>query len=140
MLSEPSQATSLNLSTAQQSHPRPCRSSRIKPHSTTPPSTAPRKQLLILHIPNKLHTYHSENSSKINEEQPSAACDRADGLQNTSHQNYKMVTLSPEFNQAVVDSKKLVAKPTNDHLLVRHHQSTLPPRLSSLSFPQKANC
>ncbi|OBT76478.1 hypothetical protein VF21_04015 [Pseudogymnoascus sp. 05NY08] len=27
------------------------------------------------------------------------------------------VTLSPAFNQAVVDSKKLVKKPTNDHLL-----------------------
>ncbi|KFY53103.1 hypothetical protein V496_07909 [Pseudogymnoascus sp. VKM F-4515 (FW-2607)] len=37
-------------------------------------------------------------------------------IQNTT---YKMstVTLSPAFNQAVVDSKKLVKKPTNDHLL-----------------------
>lgn len=29
------------------------------------------------------------------------------------------VTLSPAFEAAVADSKKLTAKPSNDHLLVR---------------------
>ena len=50
--------------------PRPCRPNRIKPASNTPPSTAPRKQLLIPHIPNKRHTYYSENSSMIIESIP----------------------------------------------------------------------
>jgi hypothetical protein len=41
------------------------------------------------------------------------------------------ITLSPEFEQAVVDSKKLTAKPTNDHLLVRQR---LPSSLSPFTF------
>ncbi|KFY19347.1 hypothetical protein V491_04487 [Pseudogymnoascus sp. VKM F-3775] len=49
-----------------------------------------------------------------------------------------MVTLSPAFEQAVVDSKKLVKKPTNDHLLEMYglfKQATQDPPIEQSEAP-----
>ncbi|KFY74927.1 hypothetical protein V499_05084 [Pseudogymnoascus sp. VKM F-103] len=48
------------------------------------------------------------------------------------------VTLSPAFNQAVVDSKKLVEKPSNDHLLEMYglyKQATQDPPIEKSEAP-----